>query len=192
MKQSDIFNCKSSTSHSFSAFNSCVTWEWFATLDLELWQHGFYVKKYLRIKKRRRQKPMTLLINQVLFSFARGSSSQMFFKIGVFKNFANFTGKHLCWSLFLIKLESPRPAKWMGSWRFEIREIFKNTFLQNTSGGCFCFEVRTYATFVERNLIPTTVTKAQLLSFESWNMRLHLRSFVTHLLKYASSISEVL
>ena len=30
----------------------------------------------------------------------RGSLSQMFCKIGVLKNFANFTGKHLCWSLF--------------------------------------------------------------------------------------------
>ena len=28
----------------------------------------------------------------------------MFFKIGVLKNFATLTGKHLCWSLFLIKL----------------------------------------------------------------------------------------
>ena len=27
----------------------------------------------------------------------------MFFKIGVLKNFTNFTGKHLRWSLFLIK-----------------------------------------------------------------------------------------
>ena len=26
------------------------------------------------------------------------------FKIGVLKNFAIFTGKHLCWSLFLIEL----------------------------------------------------------------------------------------
>ena len=26
--------------------------------------------------------------------------SQMFFKLGVLKNFANFIGKHLCWSLF--------------------------------------------------------------------------------------------
>ena len=26
---------------------------------------------------------------------------QMFFKIGVHKIFKNFTGKHLCWSLFL-------------------------------------------------------------------------------------------
>ena len=34
----------------------------------------------------------------------RNSCSQMFLKIGVLKNFANFTGKHLCWSLFLIKL----------------------------------------------------------------------------------------
>ena len=33
------------------------------------------------------------------------SRSQMFFKIGVLKNFENFTRKHLCWSLFLIKLQ---------------------------------------------------------------------------------------
>ena len=30
----------------------------------------------------------------------------MFFKIGVPKNFANFSGKHQCWSLFLIKLQA--------------------------------------------------------------------------------------
>ena len=30
---------------------------------------------------------------------------QMFFKTGVLKNFAIPTGKHLCWSLFLIKLQ---------------------------------------------------------------------------------------
>ena len=30
----------------------------------------------------------------------------MFFKIGALKNFANLTGKHLCWSLFLIKLQA--------------------------------------------------------------------------------------
>ena len=29
------------------------------------------------------------------------SRSQMFVKIGVLKNFENFTGKHLCWDLFL-------------------------------------------------------------------------------------------
>ena len=35
---------------------------------------------------------------------SRSSRLQMFFKIGVLKSFANFTGKHLCWSLFLKKL----------------------------------------------------------------------------------------
>ena len=36
----------------------------------------------------------------------RSSHSQMFFKIGVLKKFVNYTGKHLCWSLCLIKLEA--------------------------------------------------------------------------------------
>ena len=30
----------------------------------------------------------------------------MFFKIGDFKYFANFAEKHLCWCLFLIKLQA--------------------------------------------------------------------------------------
>ena len=34
----------------------------------------------------------------------RNSCPQIFFKIGVLKNFEIFTGKHLCWSLFLVKL----------------------------------------------------------------------------------------
>ena len=36
----------------------------------------------------------------------KNSRSLMFFKIGVLKNFALFTGRHLCWSLFLIKLQA--------------------------------------------------------------------------------------
>ena len=34
----------------------------------------------------------------------------MFFKIIVLKKFANFTGKHMCQSLFLIKLQAPSTA----------------------------------------------------------------------------------
>ena len=34
----------------------------------------------------------------------------IFFKIGVLKNFANFTRKYLCWSFFLIKLQDQRSA----------------------------------------------------------------------------------
>ena len=40
----------------------------------------------------------------------RSSRSQMFSKIGALKKFAMFTGKRLCWSLFLIKLLDFRPA----------------------------------------------------------------------------------
>ena len=38
-------------------------------------------------------------------SFVRSCRSQMFFKIDALKNFANFTVKNLCWSLYLIKLQ---------------------------------------------------------------------------------------
>ena len=34
----------------------------------------------------------------------------MFLRIGVLKNFAIFTGKHLCWNLLLIKSQGWRPA----------------------------------------------------------------------------------
>ena len=38
---------------------------------------------------------------------SRSSLPQVFFKIDVLKNLANFKGKHLCWSIFLIKLQTP-------------------------------------------------------------------------------------
>ena len=50
----------------------------------------------------------------------RNSRLQMFFKIVVFRNSANFTGKQQRWSLFLIKLQASA------------------TFLQNTYSGWFC------------------------------------------------------
>ena len=48
--------------------------------------------------------------------FAQKQSPEVFckkrcsVKKGVLKKFANLTGKHLCWSLFLIKLQAFRPA----------------------------------------------------------------------------------
>ena len=36
----------------------------------------------------------------------RSSRTQMFFKTSVLKRFANFTGKHLRWSLFLKNLQA--------------------------------------------------------------------------------------
>ena len=61
----------------------------------------------------------------------KSSRSQMFFKTAVLKNLAIFPGKHLCWSLFLIKLQpcnfikKETPTKAVSS---EYCEIFKNCF----------------------------------------------------------------
>ena len=89
----------------------------------------------------------------------RSSRSRLFFKTGVLPNFANFTGKQLCRSLFLIKLQALRPATLLkrdsntGVFLW-ICEIFKNTsFLQNTSGGCFC----KYDLALNNNRLPRAV-----------------------------------
>ena len=71
----------------------------------------------------------------VLDFCSRSNSSHMFSKIDILKNSAIFTGKHLCWSIFLMKLQ----VWWLYSEVFssEYCGIFKNTFLWNASGGCF-------------------------------------------------------
>ena len=68
----------------------------------------------------------------------RSSRFQMFFKIGLLKSFANFTGKHLCWSLFLkknlqaqgLQLYQKKASAQLLS--CEVYEIFKNIFLYKT------------------------------------------------------------
>ena len=44
-----------------------------------------------------------LLLDRVMNTLLRSSRPYMLFKINVLKNFAIFTGKHKCWSLFLLK-----------------------------------------------------------------------------------------
>ena len=53
----------------------------------------------------------------------------------VLKNFANFTEKHLCWSLFLMKFQAFRSAALLKKdptqvFVCEIFEIFKNTYFE--------------------------------------------------------------
>ena len=52
----------------------------------------------------------TQYILLTLWLEVQSSRSQMFFKINLLKNFAIFTRKNLCWSLFLIKLQTSRPV----------------------------------------------------------------------------------
>ena len=98
----------------------------------------FYVVRAIGING----KILNIIDNIYNKATCRSNRSQMFFKISVLRNFAIFTGKHLYWSLFLIKLQASKqrylkknPTQVLF---FEYWEILKNTFfLQNTSGGCF-------------------------------------------------------
>ena len=51
--------------------------------------------------------------NSELLKKSKSSRSQIIFEINSFKNFAKFTGKHLFWGLFLIKLQAFRPATFL-------------------------------------------------------------------------------
>ena len=81
----------------------------------------------------------------------RSSRLRMFFKIGVVKNFTKFTGKQMCWSLFLIRLQAWKAATILkrdsntGVFLCNLRN-WKCCTLQNTSGGCFCSytEIKNY------------------------------------------------
>ena len=75
------------------------------------------------------------------------SRTQIFFKTGAIRNFAKCTGKHLCWSLFLIKLQAglqlyfnlvPKET-WTQVIPVKIAKFLRAAFsFWNTSGGCFC------------------------------------------------------
>ena len=51
--------------------------------------------------------------------------SQMFFKIGILKNFTNFIGKDLCWSFLVIRPKALRPATLLKTVYSEIVFILK-------------------------------------------------------------------
>ena len=80
----------------------------------------------------------------------RSSRSQMFFKVGVLKSYAIFTGKHLRWSLFLIKFKSFRPA-----WNFIKKKLEHRYFPVNIA------KILRTAFFIEHFrwlLLPFTTT----------------------------------
>ena len=86
-----------------------------------------------------------------------GATTEVFCKKSVLKNFANFIGKYLCWSLFLIKLQTFMTATLLKrdsytAVSFEICGIFKNT--------CFEEHLRTAA----------SVSRGQLLRKTSQNL----------------------
>ena len=73
----------------------------------------------------------------------RNSRPEVFCKKVVLRNFAKFTGKHLCQSLFFNKvagLKSPTLLKkrlWHRCFPVNFAKFLRTPFLQNTSDGCF-------------------------------------------------------
>ena len=92
----------------------------------------------------------------------RSSRSQMFFEIGVFKNFAIFTGNHLCWSL----LEVPAQA-----FSCEYCEIFKNSFYQRAPP--VAASTLSHAIF---KLLPSVIS----MSLSKWRLVKKTSRYVTN------------
>ena len=71
---------------------------------------------------------------------SRSSRLHMFF---ILKSFAKFTGKRLCWSLFLKNLQVEGLQLYFKKrlqqryFPVEFAKFLRTTFLQNTSGECF-------------------------------------------------------
>ena len=79
--------------------------------------------------------------HSLLFSVLdRSSHQRCSIKKGVLKNFAKFTGKHLCQSFFFNKVAGLRPATllkkrlWHRCFPVNFTKFLRTPFLQNTSG----------------------------------------------------------
>ena len=83
------------------------------------------------------------LRNGMASSVNRSSHGRCSIRKGVLRNFAKFTGKHLCQNLFFNKVAGLRPATllkkrlWHKCFPVNFAKFLKAPFLQNTSGGCF-------------------------------------------------------
>ena len=70
----------------------------------------------------------------------RSSRPEVFYEKGVLRNFARFTGNHLCQSLFFNKVAGLRPATllkkrlWHRCFPVNFAKFLITPFLQNTSG----------------------------------------------------------
>ena len=74
----------------------------------------------------------------------KSSPPEVFFYKGILRNFAKFSGKHLCLGLSFDKIPGLRPATllkerlWHRCFLVNFEKFLRTPFLQNTSGGCFC------------------------------------------------------
>ena len=79
------------------------------------------------------EKHLWYRLNESIFLIKRSSHPEMFCKNSIPKNFTKLTGKHLCQSLFFIKIAGLRPATLLKQTLALVFccgfcEIFRNTF----------------------------------------------------------------
>ena len=69
-------------------------------------------------------------------NYYKSSHPEVFCKKGVHRNFAKFTGRHLCQSLFFDKVAGLQDSN--RSFPMNFVKFLKHLFSWNTTGGCFC------------------------------------------------------
>ena len=83
------------------------------------------------------QKSFCQMNHRDLLGLFRSSHRRCSVKKGVLKKFAYFTGKHLCWSLFLIKFIKKRLQHWCFSVKFA--KFLRTSILKNICERLFLF-----------------------------------------------------
>ena len=74
---------------------------------------------------------------QLLSVLIQKQPLEMFYKKAALNNFVIFTGKHLCWSLLLIKLQAWRRLQHK-CFLVNIAKFLRTPILKNICNGCFC------------------------------------------------------
>ena len=88
--------------------------------------------------------PLTIVTKLYILDICGSSRPKVFCQKGVFRNFAKFTGKHLCQTFYFNKVTGLRPAilfkkrLWHRYFPVNFPKFLRTPFLQNTSDGCFC------------------------------------------------------
>ena len=85
----------------------------------------------------------------IIFSRDRSSRRRCSINQAVFKNFAIFKGKHLCWSLFFIKRFKKRLQH-----TCEYCEIFKSTYLEEHSRMAASVKIKIFILQIYKRQIP--------------------------------------
>ena len=117
----------------------------------------------------------------------------MFFTIDVLNNFANFRGKHLCWSLFLIKLQTCLEAvehHILGTPLFteHLRLLLSRT--TKTSDGTNAFILNAIMNYSQNHLVKSSFkSKVSRWQIQYWKLdfvrviAIHLKSVTKYMTK---------